>query len=96
MYVGSCVPHRERDASAVDHEMTLRARFASIGRIRSGLFAPPGAGTLAESKDALDHSILSALPKRSKSVRYSRSHTPASCHSFRRRPQVIPEPQPIS
>ena len=94
--VGRRVDHRERDASAVDHNMALRARFALIRRIGAGSLAPPGAATLAESKDARSQSIWSASPKRSKSLRCSRSHTPASFHSLRRRQQVIPEPQPIS
>ena len=38
-------------------------------------FGPPGAATLDESKDARSQSISSALPKRSKSLRCSRSHT---------------------
>src|SRR5829696_1050543 len=74
----------------------LRALLSFIRRIRSGLIAPPGAGTLAESNDALCQSISSALPKRSSSLWCSSSHTPASFHSLRRRQQVIPEPQPIS
>src|SRR5215218_7372279 len=40
--VGSRVDHRERDASPVDHNMALRARFALIRRIRSGFLAPRG------------------------------------------------------
>src|SRR5215212_8230740 len=94
--VGRRVDHRERDAAAVDHNMALRARLSLIRRIRSGSLAPPGAATLAESKDARSHSIWSASPKRSRSLRCNRSHTPASCHTLRRRQQVMPEPQPIS
>jgi hypothetical protein len=40
--VCSRVGHRERDASSVDHNVALRALFALIRRIRSGLLAPPG------------------------------------------------------
>jgi hypothetical protein len=40
--------------------------------------------------------MRSAPPKRSSSTRWSRFQTPASCHSLRRRQQVIPDPQPIS
>src|SRR5215218_9234163 len=94
--VGRRVDHTERDAFSVDHTMALRALFALVRRIRSCLLAPPGAGTLDESKDALSQLIWSASPKRSRSLRCNRSHTPASCHSFRRRQQVMPEPQPIS
>jgi hypothetical protein len=94
--VGRRVDHRERDAFSVDHNVALRARFALIRRIRAGLLAPRGAATLAESTQALSQSIWSASPNRSRSFRCSLSHTPASCHSLRRRQQVIPEPQPIS
>jgi hypothetical protein len=38
--VGGRVDHRERDAASVDHNVALRARFAFIRRIRSGLLAP--------------------------------------------------------
>jgi hypothetical protein len=94
--VGGRMHHRERDAPSVDHNMALRALFAFIRRVRASLFAPPGAATLAESKEALSQSISSAWSRRSSSALWSRSHTPASCHSLRRRQQVIPEPHPIS
>ena len=94
--VGSRVNHRERDTVPVDHNMALRALFAFIRRIRSSSFAPPGAGTLAESNDDLSQSISSILPNRFKSSRCSFSHTPSSCHSLRRRQQVMPDPHPIS
>ncbi len=94
--VGRRVPHRERDAASVDHNVALRALFAAIRRVRAGLFAPPGAGTAAESKEALPQSMRLASPRRSSRVSCKRAHTPASCHSFRRRQQVMPEPQPIS
>lgn len=84
------------DALPVDHNMPLRARFASIRRIRAGFFAPPGAGILAASSEARDQSILSASPKRSSSARCSLCHTPALCKSRSLRQQVIPLPQPIS
>ena len=72
----------------------LGALLSLICRIRAGLL-PPGAGTLAESKDARSQSISSALPSRSNKTRCSSSHTPASCHSLSLRQQVIPDPQPI-
>src|SRR5215208_16566 len=50
----------------------------------------------AESSEARSQSIWSASPRRSRRTRCSFSHTPASCHSFKRRQQVIPDPQPIS
>ena len=94
--VGRREPRRERDALALDHNMALRARFAAIRRIRAGFGAPPGAATLAESREARDQSILSAAPRRSKSARCRLCQTPAFCQSRRRRQQVIPLPQPIS
>jgi len=65
--VGCRVDHRERDASSVDHNVALGALFALIRGIWAGLSTPPGAATLAESKEALSQSIWSASPKRSKS-----------------------------
>src|SRR5215212_5393348 len=86
--VGRRVDHRERDAVSLDHEVPLGARFAPVRRVRASLFAPPGAATAAESKDARSQSISSARPRRSKSAWCRRSHTPASCHSSKRRQQV--------
>src|SRR5215218_6320992 len=94
--IGRREHHRERDAPPVDHKVALRARFPLIRRIRSGLWAPLLAGMIAESKEARSHSIWSSPPRRSSSTERRRSHTPASCHSFRRRQQVTPLPQPIS
>ncbi len=54
--VGRAQARRERDAFGVDHKMALRARFASIRRIRAGFFAPPTAGTVKESTEARDQS----------------------------------------
>src|SRR5215211_1237683 len=94
--VGGAEDYRERDAPSVRNNMALRSRFSLIRRIRAGSLAPLFAGTLAESKEALSQSIRSASPKRSKSTRWSSSHTPASCQSRRRRQHVDPDPQPIS
>src|SRR5215218_3359503 len=96
MDVGGAEDYREREASSVCHNMALRARLSLIRRIRAGSSAPLFAGTLAESKEALSQSIRSASPKRSKSTRWSSSHTPASCQSRNLRQQVDPDPQPIS
>ena len=94
--VGGRVDHRERDALALYHEVAFCARFAPIGRVRTGFGAPRGAGTLDASSDALRQSICSASPRRSSRVWCRRLHTPASSHSSRRLQQVIPLPQPIS
>lgn len=96
MDMGSRERHRQRDSVSVDHKMALRARFAAILRIRPGRFAPPGAGTVAESMQARDQSILSASPSRSRSTLWSFFQTPACCQALSRRQHVIPLPQPIS
>jgi hypothetical protein len=88
--------YRQWDASSVRNKVALRARFSLIRRIRSGFRAPLLAGMLAESREACSQSIRSASPRRSSKMRCSLSHTRASCHSRKRRQQVIPEPQPIS
>ena len=91
--------HTERDAPSVRNKVALRALLSLIRRILSGFPAPLFAGMEAESRQARSHSIWSASPRRSKSVRCSRSQTPASCHSRKRRQHrqhVSPEPQPIS
>ena len=69
MDISRGVLYCERDACRVYHEMALGTLFATIGRIRPRLFVPPGAGTLAESSEALDQSMWSVLPKRSSSTR---------------------------
>ena|SRR5579884_1337190 len=96
MHVGARKPHAQGDASAVDHNMALRARFAAIRRIRPGRFAPFLAGTLALSRAARDQSNLSASARRCSSSWWRRSHTPARCQSRSRRQQVMPLPQPNS
>ena len=96
MDVGRREPHRERDAVGIDHQMALRARFATIRRIRAGRFAPLLAGTLAESSAARDQSSLSASASRCSRVWWRRSHTPTCCQSRSRRQQVIPLPHPSS
>jgi hypothetical protein len=96
MHVGSRLGHGKGNSSSVDHKMALRARFAAIRWVRPGRFAPPGAGTLAESSEARDQSICSACPNLSNKTWCNLSQTPAACQSLSRRQQVIPLPQPIS
>ena len=92
-----CTEHyRQWDAPSVRNKVALRPLLSFVRRIRSGSWAPLLAGMEAESSAARSHSIWSASPRRSRRTRCSFSHTPASCHSFRRRQQVIPDPQPIS
>jgi hypothetical protein len=97
--VGRREPDRERDALAVDQDVALRARFATIRRIRADLLvgtAPPLAGMLEPSRLARDQSIWSAWPSRSSSARCRRCQTPACCHARKRRQHVTPLPQPSS
>ena len=96
VHVGPTCHYRERDTFAVDHNMALRSRFSFIRWIRTGSCSPLFAETLAESKEARSQSICSTSPRRSRRTRCSFFHTPASCHSFKRRQQVMPLPQPIS
>jgi len=96
VHVGCRLHYGEGNTLPVDHKMALRARFAAICRVRTGLRSPPGAGTLAESSEARDQSILSASPRWSRSTWWICCQTPASCQSRKRRQQVMPLPHPIS
>src|SRR4029453_1888128 len=96
MDVGRGKHHRQRDTPSVRNKVALRALLSLIRRILAGFWAPLLAGRAAESSEARSQSIWSASPRRSRRTRCSLSHTPASCHSLKRRQQVIPEPQPIS
>jgi hypothetical protein len=94
--VGARQAAAQRQTAAVDHKVALRARFAPIRWIRTGVDAPFLAGMLALSMLARVQSSWSACPRRSKSTWCNRSQTPASCQSRRRRQQVMPLPQPSS
>src|SRR5918994_5318494 len=94
--IGGGEHHAERDAPSVRNNVALRARFSLIRRILAGFCAPLLAGMEAESKEALSQSIRSTSPGRSNRTLCRRSHTPASCHSRKRRQQVTPDAQPIS
>ena len=86
----------QRNALSIDEKMMFRARFAFVRRVGAGLIAPLFAATVAESTAARFQSICPARPNCSKSRWCNRSQTPALCHSFSRRQQVMPLPQPIS
>lgn len=94
--VSRSADYGERDTFGFDHNMALRTRFALICGVRPCTLPPFLAATLAESTAARDQSILPASPSLSKSTWCNFSHTPASCHSLRRRQHVLPLPQPIS
>src|SRR5215210_5955666 len=88
--------HRERDTPSVRNKVALGALLSFICRILAGFWSPLLAGMEAESSEARSQSMWSVSPRRSRRTRCSLSHTPASCHSLRRRQQLIPDPQPIS
>ncbi len=94
--VGSCQADRERDALCIGEDVALCACLATICRVRACRRAPLLAATEALSRAARLKSMALRRPRRSRSTRWSLSHTPAFCQSRRRRQQVIPEPQPIS
>lgn len=81
----------ERDALSIHGKMSLRAGLAAIGRVRAGVFAPFLAGTLAASTEARSQSMPSAAPRRSSIAWWMRAHTPACCHSYSLRQQVMPQ-----
>jgi hypothetical protein len=76
--------------------VVLGAVSGSINRARARLGAPFFACTWLESATARDHSISPAARKRESSTACNCSHTPARCHSSRRRQHVTPEPKPSS
>jgi len=80
----------------VYQHMVLRARFATIRRIRAGLVAPFFAGTLEASSAARDQSMADAAWSSSSKTWCNLRQTPASFQSRSRRQQVMPLPQPIS
>src|SRR5207247_5835780 len=86
----------ERKPRAIDEEVVLGARAASVHRARARLGAPFFAGTWLESTIARDHSIPPAARRRASRSACSYSQTPARCHSSRRRQQVTPLPKPSS
>ena len=86
----------EREPCGVDEDVVLRARPAPVDRARTGLGVPFFACTWLESTIARDHSISPAARNRASSSTCSCSHTPARCHSSRRRQQVYPDPYPSS
>lgn len=86
----------KRHTSGVYNKMMLGPEFASVGRVGARSFAPPLARTLLESTAA-----RSNLNRFRRLISTSRTscifcQMPASCHSCRRRQQLIPHPQPIS
>ena len=90
----------ERHTSPVYHLMAFRARLATICWVRSD-GAPfyevrHKPRTLTRPRLARRQSIWSVCSNRFSSRWCKFCHTPAWCHSHRRRQQVIPLPHPIS
>ncbi len=85
----------ERDAVGLCDDVPLGTWPAAIRRVRAGALALLLAGADALSRQARRQSMAPARPSRFSRTRGSRSLTPASCHSRKRRQQVRPEPQPI-
>jgi len=94
--VGSSNFHCERDAVSIGDNVMFRPQFPSIRCIRARFCPPKTARTEAESTIAREKSILSFSRRCLSRMRCILSQIPAFCQSFRRRQQVIPEPQPIS
>jgi hypothetical protein len=94
--VGSGNFHCERDAVSIGDNVMFRPQFPSIRCIRARFRPPKTARTEAESTIAREKSILSFSRRCLSRMRCILSQIPACCQSFRRRQQVIPEPQPIS
>ena len=94
--VAACDREGEWDPARVDEEVVVGARDG-LGRPRSGRLGAPLFGcTWLESAIARDHSSSPAAPKRASNSACSSAHTPARCHSSKRRQQVTPEPKPSS
>lgn len=94
--VGSRDFYCERDTVGIGDNVMFRAQFPSIRCIRARFRPPKTARTEAESTTAREKSILSFSRRWLSKTWCILSHIPAFCHSFRRRQQLMPEPQPIS
>lgn len=86
---------RQRNPLPIRDYVPFCARLAAIGGVRADGGAPLLAGRLALSRQARDQSMRSASPRRSRSTRWRRSYTPATCQSRNRRQQVTPDQQPV-
>jgi hypothetical protein len=86
----------EWDARAFGDDVVFRAGLGAVDRARSGFGPPLSARTCEPSITAFDQSSLSAACSSASSASCRRCHTPAACHSARRRQHVIPDPNPSS
>lgn len=94
--VGPAQGYAEWRVAGVGAKVAHRARLAPVcgvwTRCRSSLFA----GTDVMSSVARLQPNCSAPPRRSSNVGCRAAHRPTCCQSRKRRPQVVPDPQPIS
>jgi len=88
--------YRKWDTLRIREEVVFAARTTAIGWVRSTFFPAPTARMEELSATAREKSSCFAPRSSESSTRCSRLHTPRRCQCFRRRQQVIPEPQPIS
>ncbi len=86
----------QEDALAINDEVVFGPWLTAVRGIGAGLLAPLLARTLLLSRLARLQSMTAASPSQLSSRVCSRSQTPASCQSRRRRQQVTPLPQPSS
>jgi hypothetical protein len=94
--IGSGQDDREWHPICVSSDMVLGARSPAIYGVWPSFWPAPIARTEDESTITRERSIWPAARNSASSSSCSRSHTPASCQSCKRRQQVTPEPQPIS
>lgn len=88
--VGGGEDNGEGRAVSINDKVVFGALFAPVRRVLPRLLAPPGAGTLPESREARDQSILSALVSSWRRTAWSLSQTPCSFQSRSLRHSVIP------
>ena len=88
--------HSHRNAVGIGDHVVLGAVLPSIRGVRADLLAPLFALMLEASRAPRSQSILPVSFNSSSRMRWRSSHTPRSCHSWRRRQHVMPLPQPIS
>ena len=88
--------HSHRDAVGIGDQVVFGSVLSAIRWIRADPLAPLFALMLEASRAPRSQSILPASFSSSSKVRWSSSQTPRSCHSCKRRQQVMPLPHPIS
>ncbi|BDU77134.1 hypothetical protein METESE_20920 [Mesoterricola sediminis] len=88
--------HRHRDSIGIGDQVVPGPVLPSIRGVRADRLAPLFALMLEASRAPRSQSIRPASFNSSSRIRRRSSHTPRSCHAWRRRQHVMPLPQPIS